>query len=1365
MRSFQHKINEDIISRNELHTYNEKVLPKKNLNNKLLSLPLINNDICFTDRSPLNIHKTSLECLKPIEDKKIRTKIAPKGINNELKIKYLSFDREKKKNLFSLLKKKKIEDSNIKIQKNLLNDDLFKNNTSNLKDLILLNKYYNEVNKSKKIKTNLKKYQNLSNIPNKLRTISINEPNLSYNTTNVNNTIASSVKNRINEYNYKPYKKKIIKPNKEKNNDLIVHNIFFEWNHDKDNSNYFNNDYLNMVLNEDDDFNHSFDLLLNAYIKNQKIIKKFENKKVKSAGISRKTHNLIKIKFDFKDKKEILNKDKVMNKFTHNLNIINKENIDLKYLNPKALKKLKNIVSRNKSSNINNKYKTVNINIENIGEREKIYIDKKQILLLKKYNNNFAIRFLEKFFNRNQKQKEKLNFIDGEPSIINEYEESTDLNKTNSFKKNSLIQKNETMGKGREREIEKGNNIENNTYKESKINKSVKLNHKLNISNLKEKIKFKENGINENVDNEKEIHSILEYENKNEIKNPNYINSGKVVSKSIEKIKTGKQQSNNEFGKGSEKTKNEKKANIPPLNLVKENIDLKIGNQINENNENNNDTIDDYNDNNIIKSGDSLNKIEEKSPKNYSNVETLSNSLRQNKKDEIEISNNRNNFEKKNNLNPVNMTIDNRNTKDNIIKIKNNIMDTSQIDMKGNNKNEPTEITLIKNEKNYMKKNIDLKNTFNEKGKKGENSETINISKTNKIQNKRIKNYQINNGINEKVSKRNKNLKLNTFKTDNNTNISKNKEGEQNNSNINKNNKDISEYINDISKSVENEASKILNTDNKIKDENVSKPNDIVNDMVSSHKKNLNEDNFKSIENNFISSPKANKSKENYYMTSENNDESNKNNKTKKPYRRNSISNTSFKKESKFSEHKNNRRLSYINPIKASKRRMSVSNKSKYKNDVNNEKEKEEKNENFLLETPKDKLLLDEDEKDDSNNSQSKEFKENNNNEEKLDKEHIESPDKNGEENNDENYDSPEKYKNVNNKEDKVYEIEIIKVTKKKRKNMGNLDNLDSFLNSLKNIEEEFDKNKLLNISYNNILEEEDMKNLLLYSAKLRQFGELSESKKTEEIIQMEKDIREKYNGILNQFLVKQKYNDLLKRKGDFRKRRFRILYEEINENENEIEWVLKIKEEIVEKKHRRTRIGDNDEKKPKKLIYDNSYLFRKEKKDKNLVIKKEVLDILQAEYYPKMNYENKYEHDFMTNIIKRKKLNVKTSRIVKYIRKNKKNIKPIDKYKLSLFSDIKEEIVIEKKETEEDKKEKLFDEKMVLFEKEIERLRKSQKDFDYFEFLKHKEFNKNQNINRLINFLEDINNFRSKDKYNRAKFNFLDPIKFKTEN
>ena len=52
-----------------------------------------------------------------------------------------------------------------------------------------------------------------------------------------------------------------------------------------------------------------------------------------------------------------------------------------------------------------------------------------------------------------------------------------------------------------------------------------------------------------------------------------------------------------------------------------------------------------------------------------------------------------------------------------------------------------------------MKKNIDLKNTFNEKSKKGENSETININKTNKIQNKRIKNYQINNRINEKELK------------------------------------------------------------------------------------------------------------------------------------------------------------------------------------------------------------------------------------------------------------------------------------------------------------------------------------------------------------------------------------------------------------------------------------------------------------------------------------------------------------------------------------------------------------------------------------------------------------------------------------
>ena len=96
-----------------------------------------------------------------------------------------------------------------------------------------------------------------------------------------------------------------------------------------------------MILNEDEDFNHSFDLLLNAFIKNKKIINRFDNKKIKSADLSRKTHNLIKIKFDFEDKKDIINKDKAVNKLAHNLKFINKENIDLKYLNPKALKKLK----------------------------------------------------------------------------------------------------------------------------------------------------------------------------------------------------------------------------------------------------------------------------------------------------------------------------------------------------------------------------------------------------------------------------------------------------------------------------------------------------------------------------------------------------------------------------------------------------------------------------------------------------------------------------------------------------------------------------------------------------------------------------------------------------------------------------------------------------------------------------------------------------------------------------------------------------------------------------------------------------------------------------------------------------------------
>ena len=479
-------------------------------------------------------------------------------------------------------------------------------------------------------------------------------------------------------------------------------------------------------------------------------------------------------------------------------------------------------------------------------------------------------------------------------------------------------------------------------------------------------------------------------------------------------------------------------------------------------------------------------------------------------------------------------------------------------------------------------------------------------------------------------------------------------------------------------------------------------------EKFNSNKKNKNKENNKNklkyIKNIFNSPEKQNENRENFSMINENNI-----NRTKRFPRRSVTLKTSIIKEIKetnnlFERKKVKRRYSLINKANKSPKKDKSKNKSilngrnnfsKGKIDENLSNENEEKDSiSSINNTKQEKDLVEEEEK----------------KEEEEEKE-----------------------------EEDVYEL--IKITKKKKKNINNL---NSFMNSLKNIEEEFDNNRLLNISYNDNLSEDDMKNLLICSAKLRKFGDLNESIKTEEVNQLETDIKQKYYEILTKFLNQQQYKELIRYNNNdkFKGKKRKILYEEIKENENEIEWVLKIKEEpeIEDENNKNINIegnkDNNKNKKEKKLIYDNSYLFNKKENNKNIVIKKEVLDLLQT--------------------------------VIKYLRKIKINKKPIDKIKLSLFSDIKEDIkedVKEKFETEEDRKERLFYEKMALFFHAIEKLKKSNEDFDNYDFLKHKEIVKDDKINRLINFSENINSFRTKDKPYKSKFNFLTPIKFKTEN
>ena len=186
MKKIQNKINEDNLSKNEHHSFNQKIIPKINLDNKLLFLPKINNTKCITDREGLNIIKSSFEGIKPKRFTKMRNKIKLKETNIGLKIKYLSYNQRKTKdNLFYLLKKIKTNGISIKNQRNLINDELFENDSSNLKNLIILNKYFKDINNNNHtIQTNLKKYQNFSNIHKKINNISINEPKTSLNNTN-----------------------------------------------------------------------------------------------------------------------------------------------------------------------------------------------------------------------------------------------------------------------------------------------------------------------------------------------------------------------------------------------------------------------------------------------------------------------------------------------------------------------------------------------------------------------------------------------------------------------------------------------------------------------------------------------------------------------------------------------------------------------------------------------------------------------------------------------------------------------------------------------------------------------------------------------------------------------------------------------------------------------------------------------------------------------------------------------------------------------------------------------------------------------------------------------------------------------------
>ena len=408
------KINNDIIGNKWTQTIRRNNMNKINLNNNLLSLPIINKNLCFSDKK-----QKSFEGFKVKEDKKSRNKIEPKISNNNiLNIKYLSLNRKKSKdNIFLLLKKIKSEDNNIKSQNNIINDDLF-NDSFYKKNLILLNKYQNKIKINNISKKSAISFNNIFQSPKKLNTILINEPNSSYETINVDIKNIKRVEN-INS----PFVKTENNKNEENKNQLIIHNIFFKWIMNNLNRSY---------SSKRNEINNSYDLSMNLLNKdNKNKIKNANIKKIKSANLSEKTIEF-KNKFNIiEDNNNLYEKEinsKLLDSFD-SIKIINKDNIDTRYMNINTFQNLLNTLSRNTNlkKNYVDKY-TNTTNYTNINNKVKNETEKEEIILLSK--------FLVKFYN---------NKIKNNKNVTNYFEEikldNNNKNGENKFGKPFLLKK------------------------------------------------------------------------------------------------------------------------------------------------------------------------------------------------------------------------------------------------------------------------------------------------------------------------------------------------------------------------------------------------------------------------------------------------------------------------------------------------------------------------------------------------------------------------------------------------------------------------------------------------------------------------------------------------------------------------------------------------------------------------------------------------------------------------------------------------------------------------------------------------------------------------------------------------------------
>ena len=183
-------------------------------------------------------------------------------------------------------------------------------------------------------------------------------------------------------------------------------------------------------------------------------------------------------------------------------------------------------------------------------------------------------------------------------------------------------------------------------------------------------------------------------------------------------------------------------------------------------------------------------------------------------------------------------------------------------------------------------------------------------------------------------------------------------------------------------------------------------------------------------------------------------------------------------------------------------------------------------------------------------------------------------------------------------------------------------------------------------------------------------------------------------------------------------------------------------------------------------LIYDNSYLFKKEKQ-KEFKLRKEVEELLNKEYDQNQNHKIRRETPRLMSLINKRK---------KYEKKNKvpRKRNSISLKRLSMQEEIIENEDNSKrlKELEEQKKEELKDKKLKEFFERIRKLKNGEfKDFDdelnqlINEIMFPKDVAIKNKENRVNSFIQNFeyNRIQNKSysKNTKKGFNFVSPIRF----